>query len=465
MAEMMEQKARNNFRVFCTLIDRNYQFNWHHRLIADKLEAVDRGEIKRLMIFMPPRHGKSQLASILFPAWFLGKNKGKEIITASYSGDLAQDFGGKTRDIVADQIFTKIFGATLKSDEKSKAKWRMTNKGTYTSVGVGGAVTGRGANVLIIDDPIKNREEAESDVIRDKVWNWYTSTAYTRLEKNGAIIIILTRWHLMDLAGRLLEKEMEGGEKWEVINFPALARKDEEFRKEGEALWNDKFGIEDLLQIKETIGIYDWAALYQQTPILTENQEFKQDWIQYISRKDVTSKDTRKFLTVDTAMSKKETADYTGFTENFVDKENKWNVAAYRMRLNAKEFVEYLFTLQDRHSFEKIGIEKTAYIWGLKPYLDGEQRKRNKYLPIVELTHKQTAKETRIRGLVPRYNSGSIFHIRGECKDLEEEMFTFPKSTHDDVLDSLAYQAQIVDHKKKGKRQFIPNFKKISYLR
>jgi len=463
---MMEQKARTNFRVFCTLMDPHYGFNWHHRVIADKLEAVERGEIKRLMIFMPPRHGKSQLATILFPAWFLGKNNKKEIITASYSGDLAQDFGGKTREIVGDPVYNRIFGTTLKPDEKSKGKWRTTKGGTYTSVGVGGAVTGRGANILLIDDPLKNREEADSDVIREKVWNWYTSTAYTRLEKNGAVIVILTRWHLDDLAGRLLEKAEDGGDKWEVINFPALALEREEHRAVGDALWKDKYSKDDLAQIKETIGIYDWNSLYQQSPVLTENQEFRPEWIKKTTRKEVEQKDTRKFLTIDTAMSQKESADFTGIVENYVDKENKWHIAAYRMKLNAKDFVDYLFRLQEKHGFEKIGIEKTAYLWGLKPYMDDEQRKRNKYLPIVELAHKQTAKETRIRGLIPRYNSGSIFHIQGECKDAEEELFTFPKSRHDDVIDALAYQSELAEHRPKAfGSQFIPNFKKISYRR
>ncbi|MAG45103.1 hypothetical protein CL633_04435, partial [bacterium] len=168
-------------------MQREYKPSWLHEEIADKLEAVEQGKIKRLMLFVPPRHGKSQLASINFPAWYLGRNPRREIIIASYSGELATDFGGKTRELIADPIYRDIFSrVALKKDEKAKAKWLTTQKGSYTAVGVGGAITGRGADIFLIDDPLKNEEEAESELIRAKSWNWYRSTAYTRLEKDAA---------------------------------------------------------------------------------------------------------------------------------------------------------------------------------------------------------------------------------------------------------------------------------------
>lgn len=449
------QLGRYSLIDFSIITNRNYKPTWFHEIIASKLEAVERGEIKRLMIFMPPRNGKSLLATINFPAWYLGRNPEKEIITASYSGELAQNFGGKTRDLVDGEIYKLIFNVQLKSDEQSKAKWCTNKGGSYTSVGIGGAITGRGANVLLIDDPIKNREEASSEVIRNKHWDWYTSTAYTRLEKDGTIILILTRWHIDDLAGRLLKKQQEGGEKWEVIRFPAIAEVDDQYRKEGEPLWSDKYNLGALDQIKQTIGPYDWSALYQQTPIMSELQEFKPAWYHYRTRVEIEKLNTRNFLTIDTAMSKADSADYCGFCENYVDKENKWNIAGYRIRFNAKELVDYMFTLHEKRNFEKIGIEKTAYTWGLKPFIDEEMRKRGKFLPIVELEHKQISKEIRIRGLIPRYSSGSVYHLEGECRDLEGEQASFPQSVHDDATDAEAYQLQIAQ--KPDYDAYVPN--------
>lgn len=437
--------AKNELIVFSGFVKPTYEASWLHREIARQMERVERGDVKRLMLFVPPRNGKSELGSILFPAWYLGRHPEKEIITASYSADLAQDFGYKTRNIVDSQEYRQLFNTKLREDQKSKAKWLTAEGGGYTSVGVGGAITGRGADLLIIDDPIKNREEAESQVVRDKIWNWYTSTAYTRLEKGAAIILILTRWHKDDLAGRLLRAQEEGGDQWEVIKFPAIAIKDEEHRKEGEALWQEKYNIEALEQIKRTIGIYDWSALYQQEPISSETQEFKESYWQYRTMDEVLALETYRTLTVDTAISQKASADYTGFTINFTDRESKWNVKAWKERISPLELIDRLFRLYETFRLDKIGIEKTIYLQAVQPFLEEEMRRRNIYLPIVELEHNQTAKETRIRALLPRYESHSVYHITGQCKDLEEEQISFPKGIHDDVLDSEAYQVQIAE--------------------
>jgi len=210
-------------------------------------------------------------------------------------------------------------------------------------------------------------------------------------------------------------------------------------------LWPERYPLSELESIKKTVGVYNWSSLYQQNPVLTENQEFKQEWIKYRKRVEVEKIKTRNFITIDTAYSEKTSSDYIGFCENYVDKENNWNLSAYKMKMNPKDFVDYLFTLQDKRSFEKIGIEKTAYLVGLKPYIDTECKKRNRFLPIVELHHNQTAKETRIRGLIPRYSSKSVYHIEGECNDLEDEMFTFPKGITDDVIDATAYQNDMAE--------------------
>lgn len=436
--------AQNELIPFCLLTDSSYVPWWLHEEIASKLEAVERGEIKRLIICVPPRNGKSELGSIKFPAWCLGRNPKREIITSSYSADLAVDFGYKARNLVNSVEYQKIFRTKLRDDRKAKGKWLTKHGGGYMAVGVGGAMTGRGANIMVIDDPFKNREEADSKLMRDKVWSWYTSTAYTRLEKDGAIILILTRWNKDDLAGRLLKAEKdENSEHWELVKFPAIAIQDEKHRKKGEALWPEKYDLVALENIKKTIGSYDWSALYQQEPMTAETQEFKQEWFKHIELERVLRMDTRRFATIDTAVSQKDSADYTGAVINFVNKENKWHFIAYKLKVNSKQLIDFLFKIQKDFNLEVIGIEETVYSLAIKPFLDDEMRKRGLFLNITPLKHKQQAKETRIRGLIPRYESGSIYHITGQCSELEEELLDFPKGLHDDVPDAAAYQTQI----------------------
>lgn len=394
---------------------------------------------------MPPRHGKSELATINFPAWYLGNFPSKEIITVSYSEDLAVIFGGKTRNLVQSPAYNSIFpDVRLLKDERSKARWTTGFKGSYTSVGVGGSLTGRGADFLIIDDPLKNRKDADSELMRQNQWEWFSSTAYTRLEPNGTVILILTRWHLDDLAGRILTNP-ELRKKTKVISFPAIAIQDEKFRKSGEALWPIRYPLEELESKRSALGVYDWNSLYQQSPILSANQEFKKPWIRTRLKADIDNKNTRKFLTVDTAVSKRDSADSTGFCDNAVDEDDNWNIRAWRMKLNPKELIDALFLLYERRGYEKIGIEKTIYLQAIAPFLLDEMNKRKAYLPIYELDHKQTNKETRIRGLIPRYGNGKIYHVEGECSDLEEELFTFPFGAHDDVVDAVAYQLQLAE--------------------
>lgn len=451
--QLVFQEAKSHLIDFQIATNPKYEPNWHHEIIATELERIElRGDrdYKVLLVFVPPRHGKSELCSVGFPAWYLGRNPDKEIITVSYSAELAQDFGSKTRGIVSDPVYAHIFtGITLKEDAQAKAKWRTSKGGSYTSVGVGGAITGRGANILLFDDPIKNREEAESEVYREKVWQFFTSTAFTRLEPGGVVVVILTRWHLDDLAGRIL-RNPELSKRCKIIHFPAIATKKEAYREEGEALWPERFDLKALEEIKNTVGPYDWESLYQGSPVLTERQEFKPEWKKTITETEVEAQACNRFLTIDTAISKSASADYTGFCDNRVNSENFWHLKAWRARYGPEELVEALFSLYTRYHYDKIGIEKTIYLDALKPYLDDKQRQRNIFLPIVELKHNQTQKEVRIRGLIPRYATHSVFHIQGECNALEEEMMQFPQGLHDDVIDATAYQLQVTNEENSG---------------
>jgi len=447
LLKMIRARASSHLIDFSIATNKDYDPNWHHEEIAKALESIESGQFikdgkKILMVFMPPRHGKSEECTINFPAWYLGRNPSKEIITASYSGDLAVKFGGKTRDLINSPVFSDIFpNVSLKKGEESKGEWMTNHKGTYVSVGVGGATTGKGANVFLIDDPIKNAEEAESETYREKVWEWFKTVAWTRLEPNGVMIIILTRWHLDDLAGRIIRSD-DFRKICKIISYPGIAELKETHRDIGEALWENRFNIADLEQTKTLIGTKNFSALYQQHPIAAENQEFKPHWFKERTREDIKTQ-TRRFLTIDTAISKKASADYTGLCDNTVDTNNYWYLKAWKLKIDPLELIDLLFTLHNNNRYEKIGIEKTIYLQAIKPFLDEEQRKRDRFLPIVELSHNQVNKEIRIRGLIPRYESGSIYHLKGECRDLEEELLNFPQAIHDDVSDATAYQSQI----------------------
>jgi predicted phage terminase large subunit-like protein len=260
-----------------------YQPQWYHQLLAHYLEAVERGEITRLLVTFPPRHGKSELISVHFPAWYLGRNPDKRVIGTSYAAALAHRFSGRARNLFADSRWP--FPVELSGDSQSKESWDIAgHRGGYVSAGVGGAITGHGAHVAFIDDPVKNAEEAESETIRESVWDWYTSTFYTRLEEGGAIVLVMTRWHEDDLAGRLLRmaKEDEDADQWTVLNLPAIAEEDEPWwRKAGEALWPDKYPIAKLERIRKTIGSRYYDALYQQRPSAAEGGILKRQWWRY----------------------------------------------------------------------------------------------------------------------------------------------------------------------------------------
>jgi hypothetical protein len=327
----------------------------------------------------------------------------------------------------------------------------MTEEGGgYMSAGAGGAFTGKGFKIGIIDDLFKNREEAESKTIRDSRWNWYLSSFYTRQDGATAIIVISTRWHEDDIIGRLMQKQAQDEEdgqtnydKWTVVEFPAIAIKDEDFRDKGEALWPEKFPLEKLQKTENTLGPYEFSALYQAHPITSANQEFKETWFKYRTWAQVEGLDTRKFATIDPGGKGLEN-DNTGIIRNYVDKENKWNIKAMGVHFDSKELIDYIFRLHDE-GFEKIGIEETVYLKAVAPFLDDEKRKRDKFPNTIPLKQPTVQKEIRIRGLIPRYASGSIIHIEGECKDLEDELKVFPKAAHDDVGDALAMQNEVAE--------------------
>lgn len=461
-AAILKEVADNGtFAEYCIAVDPNYQLEWFHAEVAKKLEngykRLMNGEDVRIMFFMPPRHGKSDMTTQKFTSWVLGKQPKIPVMVSSYSDELATDFGQKTRDIMQSPEYQIMFKTRLRADAKARGKWLTDEGGGYTAVGVGGALTGRGFKIGIIDDPFKNREEADSIVTRESRHKWYQSTFSTREEGNSMIIFILTRWHEDDLAGRVLKdaadakKNGESYEEWEILEYKGIATEDDEHRKEGEALWPTKFPIEKLLSKKQVMGSYEFSALYQQTPVDEENRKFKKAWFKYRNYQDVAEKDTYNVMTIDPRGKDdiKLGKDYVGITVNFIDQDGNWNIICYREKLSATGIVDLIFTNWQRYNLHKVGIEDNQFTQGLQTSWDEQSRVRGVYPYIELLKHGGTQKELRIEALVPRYERGSIYHLMiggtNQCSDLEDELALFPKATNDDASDSCAYQTHAAE--------------------
>lgn len=399
----------------------------HHKIIADKLEAVERGEITRLIICMPPRHGKSELASRRFPAWYLGRNPSKQIIAASYNSDLAGDFGREVRNIVNAPEYQNIFkDVALSSDSKAANRWHTNKKGMYVAAGVGTAITGRGANILLIDDPFKDRKEADSELQRNSVWNWYTSTAYTRLMPNGAVIVINTRWHDDDLTGRLLAEQSSGGDQWEVLSLPAI-------NCENEALWPEWYPLERLEQIKGVLPARDWNSLYQQDPIPDDGDYFKADWF---SEYDELPKDLKFYGASDYAV----TGNGGDFTEHGIfgiDPMNNVYVSDWWYGQTTSDiWIDSKCELVIRHSpacwFGESGVIRKA----VEPFLLKRMNERQAYCRI-EWLASIADKESRARGIQGMASMGKIFLPKNASwkGHVLNQLLRFPAGKHDDAVD------------------------------
>lgn len=293
------RRARERLIAYCRYVYRGYADAWHLRVLTDHLEAVERGEIDRLIITEPPRHGKSLTASELFPGWFLGRNPDKRIILTSYALPLARKFSRSTRNIIDGKRYRNVFpGVNLAVDSKAADQWNVENRlGGLIAAGVGGGITGHGADLLIVDDPFKDDTEAESEVVRQSVWDWYTATAYSRLHPGGAVLVIATRWHEDDLIGRLIANAGDDADRWTILHLPAIWEPEiEEFHDEwralghnvvkpdelaeGQALWPERYSVEALHRIRANILSLNWHRLYQGTPIAPQGAMFKREWFE-----------------------------------------------------------------------------------------------------------------------------------------------------------------------------------------
>ncbi|WP_458463886.1 phage terminase large subunit [Paenibacillus sp.] len=302
LQQIRVERARRGLESFTSYTYPDYEANWHHKKLCEYLDRWAFGDLNRLMIFMPPRNGKSELVSRRLPAYIFGHNPDTSIIATSYGSDLASRMNRDVQRIIDSPEYHDVFpdtslngsnvrtvanGSYLRNSDIFEV---VNHKGVYKSSGVGGAITGMGMKYGIIDDPYKNRQDANSNTIRESVWDWYVSTFYTRLEKGGKILITLTRWHEDDLAGRLLKlaKTDPTADQWEVVTFPAIAEgelHDDDPREEGQPLWPNKYPLDELMKIKATVGSYEWNALFQQRPSPSEGNIIDRNWWKYYKAK------------------------------------------------------------------------------------------------------------------------------------------------------------------------------------
>lgn len=447
--------AKNHLLPFIMRFNASYEPGWVHKDICEKLEwfsaAVAARQSPRLMIFMPPRHGKSEIGSRSFPAWHLGRYPNHEFIGCSYGSDLANGFSRKVRDVVKDPSFQAVFPeCVVNKDSQSVEAWLTTKGGGYAAAGVGGPITGRGAHVLVIDDPIKNREAAESATNRESVWDWYTSTAYTRLAPGGGVLLILTRWHDDDLAGRLLKKMAEGeGDEWVVVEYPAQAVNDELFRKAGEPLHPERYDNEALDRIKRAVGPRDWQALYQQNPTPDDGDYFNKDMFQWYGPQDIPPYSEMNFYTAwDFAIGEKEQNDYSVGITVGVDKHDRtFVVDVQRGHWGTMELVDKVLEVYKTWRPAITGLERGHIEMTLRPFI--EKRIREERLTsfyIEELNPGKRDKVARARSIQGRMQQGLVF-FRKNCNAtaaLVAEMMRFPNGIHDDCVDGMAWIGQML---------------------
>ncbi len=455
--------ARRKLLPFILRQNSAYMPGWVHADICKRLErfakAIENGESPRLMITMPPRHGKSEIGSKTFPSWYLGRNPKDEVIICSYSGDLVKDFSRKCRDLLESPKYKSMFKTRLDKNSKSVERWNTSQGGAFTAAGVGGPITGRGMALGIIDDPVKNREEAESETTRQKIKDWYSSAFYTRLAPGGGILIIQTRWHDDDLAGWLLnlfeeakveaaENEVEIDEdvdQWELVEYPAIALMDEKFRKEGDALHEDRYPLKALRKIKRAMIPRDWEALYQQRPVSEDGDYFTKEMFRYAPLKDRPPlNEMRVYATGDLAISTKQSADYSVFAVVGVDRQqNIWVLDIVRGRWNALGIIDRMFEIQVKYDPELFGLETGQIELTLEPFIQKAEQERGVSLKYHKLKTRGADKGTRARTIQGRMEQGRVIFPTLEStpwmSSVQNELLKFPLGKNDDIVDALAW--------------------------
>lgn len=433
-----------------------FQQGWFNRIIAAELQQfyfdVMAGKQPRLIIQAPPRSGKSELFSRRFPAWAFGQNPNLQMIAASYSADLSSRMNRDVQRIIDSEEYAGVFPETSFSSNTSASINSQKNirnseifeiagyAGSYRSAGVGGGITGMGADIAIIDDPVKDAKEANSQTYRDSVWDWYTSTFYTRLSPKSGILLGMTRWHEDDLAGRLLADMKNGGDQWRVVSFPAIAEEDEQYRKEGDALHPERYDLTHLTKIKKAVGSQAWNALYQQRPSSKGGDVIKRAWFK---RYSVLPLMRRVIIAGDTAQKVKQHNDFSVFIVAGIGIDGGlYIIDLIRGKWEAPELERKLEDIWNKyrasHKAQSVYIEDKSSGTGL---IQSIQRKRNIPIKGVQV---DADKYTRVLGIQGFIESGYVFLPDGAewVEDFlsECEKFTATDShKHDDMVDSLVH--------------------------
>jgi predicted phage terminase large subunit-like protein len=354
--ERIRRRSRKDLLLFTRYVWPKYIHGEHLDCLALALERIERGELRRLMVFMPPRHGKSALISQLFPCFFLGRNPTREVIQTGYGDDIASFHSYHARRIFTTQRFNELFPGVsrpLNAEEAARQavhEWRTQAGGSYRASGIRAGISGRGAELIIIDDPVKNREEANSVAVRESVLQEYRGTLVTRLSPNGAIVLVMTRWHPDDLAGTLLKEMAGGGTQWEVINMPAI-------NEDGKALWPERWPIEKIMEQKMALGSREFGALYMQNPRMMDNAIFRREWFEVV---DAAPAQLEKVRYWDRAATKNKDSDWTS------------GVLMGRDRLN-RYFVLHVNRFQGSPLAVETGIKNTASQDGVETMIGIEQ--------------------------------------------------------------------------------------------
>jgi len=432
------EPARWDLMRFVKLLFNDFEVKHYHKVMAEHLEAVERGEITRLMIFMPPRHGKSTVSSIYFPAWFLGRDPRRQVIMCAYNTPLATRFGRQARDIVSSPQFGAIFpDSRVNEQDKSAERWVTTAGGVFVSAGIGGGITGWGADLALIDDPIKDASEAFSQTVKDNIWDWYCSALYTRLMPGGRVVMTLTRWAEDDLAGRAEELGQETGEKWTVVRFPAIAEEEDVLgRVPGDALWPERFPIERLEVIRGILG-EQFASLYQQSPFVAGGNIFKKEWWRYYSE-DIRCEEV--IQSWDTAFKEEERNDYSVCTTWGYKHPNIYLLDRYRRRMDFPELKRMTDVLAHKWRPRGLLVEDSASGQSLI-----QELRRESVWPVIPYKHDGRSKEARAHSVTALVQGERVYLPEGAgwVAEYVEEMSRFPKGKHDDDVDStvmaLAY--------------------------
>jgi len=428
--------AQTRFIKFVERVWPTFISGRHHKRMAEAFERVARGECKRLIVNMPPRHTKSEFASYLLPAWFLGQFPHKKVIQTSHTAELAVGFGRKVRNLVDSEVYADIFpGVSLQSDSKAAGRWNTNARGDYFAIGVGGAVTGKGADILIIDDPHSEQEAAMAATnpeVYDKTYEWYTSGPRQRLQPGGAIVIVMTRWSQKDLTGQVLKSAALRGETdWEVIEFPAIL-------PSGNPLWPEFWSIEELEALHEELPNGKWQAQYQQNPVGNESAIIKRDWWKIWDKEDPPS--CQYILqSWDTAFEANNRADFSvgttwGIFYNDEDhgQANIILLAVYRKRVEFPDLKRDVLREYQEYEPDSMIIEKKAsgapLIYDL----------RAMGIPVQEYTPSRGQdKFARLNSVSDIIASGKVWVPATRwAEELVDEIAAFPSGDHDDMVDA-----------------------------